>query len=519
MQSGSSFGLLGSTDFDGNKGNCLRSAQAYSVKLSESKSWVPDGRAQNFHFEACAGQTQDQGHVNLDSIPSNSDMLLLEASVLDASFAAIAYACIFVPDGEEWGPSYPNSSGRCRLELDKARAYIGDFNSSKLLQDVRTTINIVFDIDKVKTNPDFRVFVPGYLQLFHEDGRQGDWCNNTSFSLRKESRPTLSRELRAEINYIVREANNAVEAAVATSNHSDHAHFIDIDSQIGDKRFCQPSHTLYDQYYGDKVMFWNLAPEGVILRSEPSDSGNKADSTYEVRDPTPNEFDHWLKTGSFTTDMREVRTNMTVVTSVGLSFVEGQRVNDNIQWLNQIGPYRNLPGLALRTFQPKEAGNTVIAEVISKEIGWVYTTSKTAAGSQSNPADVTDKHSLQILMREHNGYFSWFMYQGPYGVVVNPCNDPKFKIVAENKRDNHKNLSLANPPYVASGENWQVDVYDFWNCRYESASDGPGALKCGEPPALWYDFQRESHLGNIIRCHSKNGWPDGSYHRAWVVEY
>ncbi|KAH7392294.1 SGNH hydrolase-type esterase domain-containing protein [Phaeosphaeria sp. MPI-PUGE-AT-0046c] len=516
--SGPSYGMLGRTDFDSNKDHCLRSSQAYSVKLSDSKTWIPNGRSQDFRFKACADNIQKQGQIDLNDLPSNLDMLLLATSALDANFAAIAHACIFNPDGEDWGPTYPDSRGKCRLELDKARAYIGDSNSSKLLDNVRAIINSVFDHDKVSINPDFRLFVPGYLQLFYEDGGEKDWCNNTSFSLRKENRPKLSLALRAEINNIVREVNNALDAAVTSSNHPKSTHFIDFDSQIGDKRFCQPGHTLYDQYYGDKVMFWNLAPEGIIFRSQPADSGNKADGTYSVRDPTPDEFDHWLKTGSFTTDPREVRTNMTVVTSVGLSFAQGHGIDDNTQWLNQMSPYRNLPGLALRTFQPNGAGNTAIANVISKEISWVYTASKSSIGANS-PADITDKHSLQILMREYNNYFSWFMYQGPYGFAVNPCKDSKFEIVANDKRDNRKGLSLADPPWVAPGQNWKVDVHDFWNCRFESASDGPGALKCGDPPAVWYDFKEEPFIGNYIRCHSTHGWPDGTYHRAWVVEY
>lgn len=511
--------MLGSTDYDGNKDSCLRSWQAYSVSLSETGSWVPDGRPQTFDFEACASHTQIPGQANLDNITASHDMLLLEASILDTTFAAIAHACIFMPDGKDWGAAYPDSRGQCRLELDKARAYIGNNNSSKLVEDVRAKVNSIFESDKVKPKPDFQLFVPGYLQLFYEDGGQGDWCNNTSFSLRRENRPFLSLDLRAEINDIVREVNNAVEAGVATSNHADQAHFVDLDSQIDDQRFCQPSHTLYDQYYGDKVMFWNLAPEGVILRSKPANSDSKADGMYEVRDPTPNEFDRWLETGSFTTDTREVRTNMTVVAGVGLSFAEGNGIDDNTKWLNQMGPYRNLPGLALRTFHPKSAGHNAIANVISKEIRYRYAHTSSNTGDQLNRQNPNNKYSLQILMREYNGYFSWFMYQGPYGFAVNPCRDKKFKIVANDKRDNRKGLSLMKPPFVAPGQNWEVKILDYWNCRFESAQDGPGTLKCGEPPSLWYDFEPEPFPGNIIRCATTDGFPDGSYHRAWVVEY
>lgn len=82
--------MLGSTDYDSNKDNCLRSLQSYSVILSNSNLWVPDERSQDFHFEACSSHSQNPGQVNLGDIPTDPDMLLLEASALDSTLAAIA---------------------------------------------------------------------------------------------------------------------------------------------------------------------------------------------------------------------------------------------------------------------------------------------------------------------------------------------------------------------------------------------------------------------------------------------
>lgn len=459
---------------------------------------------------ALTGLAQNTAAANLDGITSSPDMLLLDPSALNTTFSTIADACIFAPEGKDWGAAYPDRSGQCYLELEKARAYVGTSNSSKLTEDVRTIINSVFESDKVTANSDFRLFVPGYLELFYEDGGEGDWCSNTSFSLRKENRPLLGLDLRAEVNSIVREANSAVETAVATSNHPDRAYFVDLDSQIPDQRFCQPGHTLYNQFYGGKVIFWNSAPEGVIFRSEPTDSGNVADGTYQVREPTPDELNHWLETGAFTTDAREIRTNMSTVSIVSMAFDEGHTVNDKTQWLNQIGPDRNLPGLAFRTLQPNTAGNRAIATAISREIQYQY--------ARASPgADTYQTGSIQILLREWNGYFSWFMYHGPYGFAVVPCGDKKFTLVKENVRDDRKGLSLVDPPFVGPGQIWNVDIPGWWDCRFESPKDGPGFLKCTD--ALIYDFQRTFREGKIMRCTSRlDEWPNGSYHHAWVVE-
>jgi hypothetical protein len=73
------------------------------------------------------------------------------------------------------------------------------------------------------------------------------------------------------------------------------------------------------------------------------------------------------------------------------------------------------------------------------------------------------KNSLQILFREHQGYFSWYMYQGPQGIPVNPCGDNRFAIITGNYRENRKGLSLMEPPMVGEGTKWYINTMD--GCR------------------------------------------------------
>jgi hypothetical protein len=152
--------------------------------MSEDNSWVPDSRSQEFHFQACSGTRWRQidsepwqGHVQLDEIPSNINMMVLQAGGNNAGFAAVAYACIFAPPGEDWGPEYPDPSGKCAQSLDRAAEYIYGEGVDQLFQDTRWIVNAVFDHKHIKGDPNFRLFVPGYFQFFNGAGDDQDWCN------------------------------------------------------------------------------------------------------------------------------------------------------------------------------------------------------------------------------------------------------------------------------------------------------------------------------------------------------
>jgi hypothetical protein len=485
----------------------MRSNQAYSVKVSKDNTWVPNGRPQDFHFQACADTHVDQSNkgmthsdIRLSEIPENTDMLLLQTGFDNANLAAILFACIYVPDGKEWGPEYPDSNGRCFQEIEQASYSTYGTNASELAQYIQSTINAVFEHDKVKNNPDFQLFMPGYVQFFYDEGDSGDWCDNASFATRKADRPMLSLALRTTLNELVLAINHGIQAGINDSAYANRTQFVDVNPQFEGHRFCEPGHSWYDQWFGDKVWLWNLVPDGVI--SDPKG----ANSTKEVRKPTPEELTHWLESGTFTSDPHEISVDKQALTNTVLELAKGDTLGKNLKQLNI-----NLAGLALRAFHPKPQGNSAISAGITKALHTYYS---------HRTSDVPWTASLQLLMREYNGYFSWFAYRGPYGVAVNPCYDTRFTIVVNNAKDTRKELSLTFPSYVKAGTVWEVDIPGEKDCRFEADADGPGSLNCGTS----FHFPLEPDAGKdgkIINCHSKKEWafPDGSYHRAWVTEY
>jgi hypothetical protein len=125
--------------------------------------------------------------------------------------------------------------------------------------------------------------------------------------------------------------------------------------------------------------------------------------------------------------------------------------------------------------------------------------------------------SIQILLREYAGKFSWFVFVGPFGKAVDPCRFEDFSLVVWNYAETRPNLSLMTPPYVGYGTRWNFNFKGQTDCRFEAGKDDAGALKCGE--YLNYPFEHDARYYNsvIINCRgrAKNL---GSFHRAWTLE-
>jgi hypothetical protein len=263
-QSGVSYGIAGTTDYDGNKDHCMRVRHAYSAQMYTDPDWVPDGRTQAFYFQACSGthwQHIDreywQDHIQLNDVQPNTDMILLQAGGNNAGFAAVAYACIFAPYGQDYGGHYPDPSGECYKAIERSSAYIHSREEYGLFQDARDIVNKAFQHPHTRSNPDFRLFVAGYWEFFYDKGGDGDWCDDVSFALNYENRPTLTLALRKKINELVHALNEAIREGVEGSFYPERAEFIYTDHEMYNTKFCMPGHTIWDQYCGEKVQLWS----------------------------------------------------------------------------------------------------------------------------------------------------------------------------------------------------------------------------------------------------------------------
>lgn len=442
VQSGVSYGLPGQTNFDGFQDDCMRNKHAYSVQLSGESTWTPDHRPQVFAFQSCMGtpfsgidRAPHKGHIQLNDIPADIDMIMLQAGYDNANLAAVAAACVY-------------TNGNCSQEIARASSYINGKDKDQLFQDVRWTVDSIFENEKIKANSQFQLFMPSYAQVFYVDGVDGDWCSNATFAV-NDNGPTLSLELRKSINQLIQDLNTGIKAGIAGSFHSERTHFVDVDPQFIGHRFCQPGHTIIDQYISDKVYLWNMSPTEAIA-----------------------------------TD----------------------------------------PGMSLRPFHPKQIGYKAMTNAIVQSLNTQYGTATAIKSPESAVSTVTYENSMQILFAEHKGYFSWYVFKGPFGQAVAPCaKEEKFKLVLEDMHDPRlrKDLSLMKPPTLPAGANWEVKIEgwsDHDRCRISGEREGAGSLKCGNPPFLDYPITPDPRNNNFIRC--IGGDLVGlAFHRAWNVEW
>ncbi|KAK6065489.1 hypothetical protein SCUP515_11205 [Seiridium cupressi] len=335
--SGVGYDILGRTDYDGNKDQCLRINHAYSVQVHQDQSWVPENKVQDFSFTACSGARlvnmgaePFNGYIQMNEVGTQPDIVTMQAGGNDAGFYNVASSCIFHDNLRDYGPVWPNPDGDCVKAIDAVRSFVND-RTRKFTSD---TVADILDHDSVKINPNFRLYVIGYAHFFNVDDGS-TWCNDQTFSLfwNTQAQPQkLLLGLRRSINDLVEILNQQIQRAV--DDFKDRGvGYIDITKRFDGGRFCETNHTLLDQYWGNNVMLWNASPEGVVLNI----NGN-----YSVRDPTENEMNNWLQTGKFTNGPNEVSAQSPVS-----------------------GPIQGTsPGVALCPFHPKENGHGKVADAI-----------------------------------------------------------------------------------------------------------------------------------------------------------
>jgi hypothetical protein len=261
------------------------------------------------------------------------------------------------------------------------------------------------------------------------------------------------------------------------------------------------------------MSFADMSPEGVVTVAGGNDGADGSNGTYEVRDPTPEEFDHWRETGRFTDDPREVPMDMSQLAAAALGQA-GAAMGDLPKWLDQTGPFQQgYPGLTLRPFHPKFEGHSGIARGVMSRIINHYKTKP-----------IQNKFSVQIIFCKQKSTFSWYVYQGPQGEKANPTpsNDKIDNFVRINwdKQESRPGLSIDDPPYVGEGVKWPINIPGRDDCRFEAEANGPGSLKCSD--------------GYEKKFKMDDSWNDGAfkvegtfpgpshefwYHRAWTVEY
>lgn len=244
--------------------------------MRSDNSWVLGQQSQDLHFAACANsapqnifnETFGSHGIIQQSALGFSNVTLLHPSLNNWKLAGVLNDCILQTEDKDYGRPYPAKDGECAKSLEKSRADIEGNESSGVQHEIHVMIYAWWEYITSKNLNSARLYVLGYAEFFNtiEDATL---CNDISFARNAGQGQKLAMDLRNEINNLVQLANDKLKKDVEIINNGDkrvNLGFIDINSAFAGSRFCEGGHTLYDQYFSNKVKFWNHVPDRVAIK-------------------------------------------------------------------------------------------------------------------------------------------------------------------------------------------------------------------------------------------------------------
>ncbi|GFF25735.1 glucan endo-1,3-alpha-glucosidase agn1 [Aspergillus udagawae] len=196
--------------------------------------------------KVCSGDTtiglQRQIGEWTGSSPANLGTLTMGGN--DLGFSDIVWYCIVTP--LTWIPSSWNRA-HCTAAKDKARALMNDEGESGLRYKLKTLYKSI--LNKAEDH-DFALIVTGYTGFFNHDTTDCDqstfhylWAGYNPPSDGFADRIVyLTTSLRTELNGLVGQLNNLIEAAVQDANSelgSTNVHYVDVQSNFDSHRWCE----------------------------------------------------------------------------------------------------------------------------------------------------------------------------------------------------------------------------------------------------------------------------------------
>lgn len=223
------------TGLDGPEDACRHGVHAYPALIRRDLIDRVGHNHSSFQFLSCTGSTtnnllagSDPSQIDELNTTLHSDFALLSVGGNDLGFFDIMNSCIF--------RFYSVYSGTCEAALQKSHEQLA---SPDFEHRLRLVITEILDRVKWEKRPWFTIFVTGYARFF---STETDDCDESSFGVWWRG-PKLRRELRQEMNEMVRQVNNKIKRSIDSIN-SEFAepkiYFVDYDAEFEGHRFCEP---------------------------------------------------------------------------------------------------------------------------------------------------------------------------------------------------------------------------------------------------------------------------------------
>ncbi|KAJ6787616.1 hypothetical protein PWT90_10142 [Aphanocladium album] len=260
------------TGINGSEVDCRLGSHAYPVLIhqdmmsAQSQHGRPDEPAATFQHLSCTGSTiddvlagGDRSQIDLFNTTASADFALLSIGGNDLGFFDIMNSCIF--------RFYSFYSGTCDAALARSRDHIA---GPAFDQHLRLLIMEVLDRVQWEKRPWFTITVTGYARFFNADTPD---CDDRSLGVWWRG-PKLRRDLRRQMNAMVRSVNRRIRQAVDAINEAftePRVLFVDYDDAFEGHRFCEPG-VVEPDYMRNETWFFLVGGEdndGSIMPHEP----------------------------------------------------------------------------------------------------------------------------------------------------------------------------------------------------------------------------------------------------------
>ncbi|KAL9105434.1 MAG: hypothetical protein Q9227_009395 [Pyrenula ochraceoflavens] len=212
---------------------CGSYSLAYPVHLAQTFSLTPVSA--EFHNVACGGATTWSVQSHQLASVSESDVVTLTVGGNEVDFFSTLNECVY----------YWWEGSGCEVAMEETRTLI---ESGALLD---RYLDLVQEIVK-RLKPSGKLLVTGYARFFSEETEA---CDNSTFSRRRPDKK-LTKELRTDMNHLVRLLNVVIEGAAKAGG----AEYVDIDLPYEGHRFCEAG-VEEPNLERIETWFYNLQPD------------------------------------------------------------------------------------------------------------------------------------------------------------------------------------------------------------------------------------------------------------------
>ncbi|CAG8112343.1 unnamed protein product [Penicillium nalgiovense] len=332
--------------------------------------------------KVCSGDTTTglRRQVGEWASASSANLATLTMGGNDLGFSDIVWYCIITPNFIPWGAI---NRKKCVAAEEKARALMNDQGESGLRYKLSTLYRAI--LDKAE-QPDFSLFVTGYTGFFNQDTTD---CDQSSFHYfwggykppGDGSWPNrivhLSTSLRAELNLLVSQLNNVIEAAVQEVNAqvgSTNVYYVDVQQKFDTHRWCEkgihePDSSAQNTYFF--LSAWSDLPldDNAVTSSDTDDISSliqagislpDASNCEETLGSDPDPYEKWLCLASIAIKQDP---NGPVAWSYGNATQDIKDGDVNTQHVSDWYPTRQI-----KTFHPRSPGMGLYRDAILEKI-------------------------------------------------------------------------------------------------------------------------------------------------------